>query len=146
ALAKVDFDHIFASDMARAWLTAGRVADVTGRPVRLCRALRERYFGDFIGTSSVGLDWRIDPPNGETMLGFIERTARGVESLLAPGPAPLLVSHGGVLRVLAGALDVELDETMTANGAPLEFTRDGARWRVKLLAMPLLVSQQLGAA
>ncbi|MGE0424511.1 MAG: histidine phosphatase family protein [Reyranellaceae bacterium] len=144
-LAEHAFDLIYASDMARAWLTAGRVADLTGRPVWLRRCLRERYFGDFIGTPSVGLDWRVSPPNGETMHGFIERTLTGVAGLLSDGPMPLLVSHGGVLRVLAGALDVELPHEFTANGLPLAFERKGEAWTVTPLMQPAPI-EQLGAA
>lgn len=140
------FDLIYASDMARAWLTAGRVADLTGRPVWLRRCLRERYFGDFIGMPSEGLDWRVSPPNGETMHGFIERTLTGVAELLIDGPMPLLVSHGGVLRVLAGALDVELPHELTANGLPLAFSRKGSAWAVTPLMQPAPVEQKLGGA
>jgi len=141
------FDLIYASDMARAWLTAGRVADLTGRPVWLRRCLRERYFGDFIGTPSAGLDWRVNPPNGETMHGFIERTLTGVAELLANnGPMPLLVSHGGVLRVLTGALDVALPHELTTNGLPLAFERKGKDWSVTPLMQPAPVEQKLGAA
>jgi probable phosphoglycerate mutase len=140
------FDLIYASDMARAWLTAGRVADLSGRPVWLRRCLRERYFGDFIGTPSEGLDWRVSPPNGETMHGFIERTLTGAAELLVAGPMPLLVSHGGVLRVLAGALDVELPHELTANGLPLAFERRGAAWTVTPLMKPAPIEQKLGAA
>lgn len=140
------FDLIYASDMARAWLTAGRVADLTGRPVWLRRCLRERYFGDFIGTPSEGLDWRIHPPNGETMHGFIERTLTGVTELLSDGPMPLLVSHGGVLRVLTGALDIELPVELTANGLPLAFERKGNGWAVTPLMQPAPIEQKLGVA
>jgi len=80
------------------------VACATRKLVLARRDLCERYLGDFIGTSSEGLDWRIDPPNGETMMEFIDRTLKGVAEILVPGPMPLLISHGGVLRVLCGAL------------------------------------------
>lgn len=147
ALREIAFDHIYASDMARAWLTAGRVAAVTGKSVAVRRALRERYFGNLIGTSSEGLDWRVDPPNGETMAGFIERTLTGIAELLSPGPLPLLISHGGVLRVLCGALDVELPVELTANALPLAFERDGGnRWGITPLMQPAAVPQAAGVA
>ena len=145
-LMEVEFDHIYASDMARAWLTAGRVAAVTGKPVAVRRALRERYFGDFIGTSSEGLDWRVDPPNGETMMEFVDRTVRGIADMLVPGPMPLLVSHGGVLRVLCGALDVELPVELTANALPLAFERNAGTWRAIPLMQPAPVAQAVGVA
>ena len=132
-LSDVAFDFIHASDMARAWLTAGRVAAATGKPVAVHRALRERYFGDFIGTSSEGMDWRINPPNGETMNEFVERTLRGVAELLVPGPIPLLISHGGVLRVLCGALDINLSVELTGNAMPLAFERKAGSWRLTAL-------------
>jgi broad specificity phosphatase PhoE len=145
ALKSVPFDIIHASDMSRAWLTAGRVAALTGRPVHVHRALRERYFGDFIGTSSVGLDWRIDPPNGETMQEFIERTLTGVHQMLDTRSVPLLVSHGGVLRVLCGALDLDLPIELTVNGLPLAFDQEGTGWKVTPL-MQVTPAEQLGAA
>lgn len=141
------FDVIYASDMARAWLTAGRVADCTGRPVWLRRCLRERYFGDFIGTPSEGLDWRVSPPNGETMQGFVERTLGGIAEILAEErPVPLLVSHGGVLRVLTGALNLELPHEFTANALPLAFERKGDAWTVTPLMQPAPIEHELGAA
>jgi probable phosphoglycerate mutase len=146
-LSDVPFDHIFASDMARAWLTAGRVASATGKPVRVHRGLRERYFGDFIGTSSEGLDWRVDPPNGETMNEFIDRTLKGLTEMLVPGPMPLLVSHGGVLRVICGALDVDLPVDLTANGLPLRFERqEGGGWDVCALMASAIVPGSVGVA
>jgi len=140
-LREVPFDHIYASDMVRAWLTAGRVASLTGKPVAVRQALRERYFGDLIGTPSAGMDWRINPPNGETMLDFVARTLRGVGELLVPGSTPLLVSHGGVLRVLCGALDVNLSVELTANALPLAFERRFGRWCITPLMAPVVETQ-----
>ena len=121
------------------------IAAATGKPVHICKGLRERYVGDFIGTSSVGLDWRIDPPNGETMVGFIERTIRGVDEILDEGGLSLLVSHGGVLRVLCGALDKELPVELTQNGLPLLFECNTGTWTVTSLVEPRII-EQLGAA
>jgi glucosyl-3-phosphoglycerate phosphatase len=145
-LSKVAFDHIHASDMARAWLTAGRIAAMSRKPVTVAPALRERYFGDLIGTTSEGMDWRINPTNGETMHGFIERTLHGVAELLAPGPRPLLVSHGGVLRVLCGALDIDLAVELTANALPLAFERRAGAWQVIPLMTPSDQSMATGVA
>ncbi len=134
-LAGADFARIVASDMARAWLTTGRVAAVTGRPVVASHRLRERHFGSLIGTPSIGLDWRSDPPGGETLADFVTRAASGFGEALAAGrDVPLLVSHGGVLRVVAGILGVELGSHLTRNAVPLAFRRgkDGA-WRAESL-------------
>jgi hypothetical protein len=80
------------------------------------------------------------------MHGFIERPLTGVAELLGDGPMPLLVSHGGVLRVLTGALDVELPHELTANGLPLAFERRGSAWAVTPLMQPAPIEQRLGVA
>lgn len=120
----IGFTHIVASDMARAWLTAARVAAVTRKPVIAAPGLRERYFGDWIGTSSAGLDWRRDPPNGETLAGFVHRTALGLRAAFDGGGVPLLIAHGGTLRVLAGVLGATISPAQTANALPLVVARD----------------------
>jgi broad specificity phosphatase PhoE len=102
----------------------------TGKPVVVRRALRERHFDDFIGTNCERLDSRIHPPSGETMMGFIDRSLTGVAEMLVPGAMPLLISHGGVLRVLCGALDVDLSVELTANALPPALERSNPGWRV----------------
>ncbi|MBM3525860.1 MAG: histidine phosphatase family protein, partial [Alphaproteobacteria bacterium] len=91
-LAAASFTHIVASDMSRAWQTAGRVAARTRRPVHAAPGLRERYFGEWIGMPTHELDWRASPPGGETLAGFVARAARGLREALASGPMPLLVA------------------------------------------------------
>lgn len=130
------FARIVASDMARAWLTAGRVAAAAGMPAAPAPDLRERFFGDLVGTSSVGLDWRIDPPSGETLEEFVRRVHRGMGEVLADGAPTLVVSHGGVLHVVAGMLGVALDPSWTANALPLSFRRAGTRWAAAPLPTP----------
>src|SRR4029453_5831539 len=100
--------------------------------------------GDLIGTSSEGLDWRINPPNGETMIGFVERTLGGVAEVLVPGPMPLLISHGGVLRVLCGALDIDLPVELTANALRLAFERGNPGWHVAPLVQPAIQPLWMG--
>lgn len=129
------FAQIAASDMARAWLTSGRVAAATGKPVIAVPGLRERFFGGWIGKSSTDLDWRAEPPNGETLPAFVARAADGINAALALRPGEiLLVSHGGVLQVVAGMLGIRLAPELTRNALPLSFTRAGAGWLVEPLA------------
>lgn len=130
ALAAGPFERIAASDMARAWLTAGRVAAASGRPVTAVPGLRERYFGDWIGSPNEGLDWRADPPGGETLAQFVDRVAEGFETALADPRPTLVVAHGGVLRVLAGMLGVGLPLDLTANALPLAVARTASGWTV----------------
>lgn len=132
-LRDADFAAIHASTMTRAWITAGHIAHVTRRPVIPMPELRERYFGDWIGTPGHALDWRADPPNGETLDIFIARTLDGAARALAGDAPALIVAHGGNLRVLAGAFDIALTDAMTRNGVPLVFARDGRHWTARPL-------------
>src|SRR5262249_53003418 len=63
-------ERILASDMARAWTTAHIAAAALGLPVTKEIRLRERWFGDLVGTSSAELDWQHDPPNGDKLVDF----------------------------------------------------------------------------
>lgn len=135
-LAAERFSHIIASDMARAWQTAGRVAARTSRPVHAVPGLRERYFGEWIGTPSHDLDWRASPPGGETLAGFVDRAAQGLREAVAMAQMPLLVAHGGTLHVLCGVLGVRLDTALAANAVPLRVHRVGQGWAITALAAP----------
>lgn len=136
ALAKAGLQRIVASTMARAWTTA----EIIGRPHGLAPepeiGLRERWFGDLVGTPSHDHDWREDPPNGETLRQFVTRTQAGIARGLDQAHAKLttLVAHGGVLYVLAPSLGLDLTTHMLANATPMRFQREGKGWRVTRLA------------
>lgn len=133
-LSTVDFREIYCSDYRRAHRTAQIIAEVTGKPLRIVEELRERFFGDLIGTPVGVLDWSVHPPGGESLEEFIQRTKRGAERILGtPGDPPLLVAHGGTLRVLVAALGATVEEAARENATPLAFRREAGRWRVTLL-------------
>ena len=68
------------------------------------------YLGDLLGTSWAVIDWAAHPPGGESLDEFIQRTKRGLEQALGvPGEPPLLVAHGGTLRVLVAALGAAVE-------------------------------------
>ncbi len=138
--------RIVASDMQRAWETASIVGGALKMPVQAHSGLRERWFGDFIGTSSVNLNWRVDPPNGECANDFVERTLPAFEEALrlpvasgdpmsetSDSNRTLIIAHGGNLYALAFSLGVELKLSMIQNATPLEFTRAGDAWLIKEL-------------
>jgi len=126
-------NRIVASDMPRAWLTAGRVAAATGLPVGARPGLRERYFGDWIGRPIGVLDWSAAPPGGETLAVFVARTVAALAAVVAEGGRPLVVAHRGTLWVLAGALGVTLPPEHAANALPLLVSGGAGRWSMRPL-------------
>ena len=96
--------------------------------------LRERWFGDLVGTSSADLDWSFDPPNGDSLADFVSRTRSGLEAALDTDQPTLLIAHGGTLYVLAYSLGVTLGEEMVKNATPLFFERREDAWTVKPVA------------
>jgi probable phosphoglycerate mutase len=125
-------ERILASDMRRAWQTAEAAAAMVGAPITAEPRLRERWFGDLIGTSSMDLDWRKEPPNGESLHDFVVRTQEGFRTALDTDAPTLLVAHGGSLYVLVFSLGADLLEQHIANATPLLFDYDdhASRWRI----------------
>ncbi len=125
-------ERILASDMRRAWQTAETAAEMVGAPVIPEPRLRERWFGDLIGTSSIDLDWRKEPPNGESLQDFVERTQAGFRDALDTDASTLLVAHGGSLYVLVFSLGADLLEQHIANATPLlfEYEAHTSAWRI----------------
>jgi glucosyl-3-phosphoglycerate phosphatase len=129
-------ERIFASDMRRAWQTAEAAAQMVGAPIIPEPRLRERWFGDLIGTSSMDLDWRKEPPNGESLHDFVARTQAGFHDALDTDASTLLVAHGGSLYVLVFSLGAELLEQHIANATPLlfEYEAQASCWRISNIA------------
>jgi probable phosphoglycerate mutase len=126
-------ERIQASTMARAWRTAEIVGEAVGRPPTPEPRLRERYFGDLIGTPSTNLNWAYDPPNGERLHDFVLRTREGLLAALDSDASTLVVAHGGTLYVLAFSLGINLGMDHLHNANPLAFRQEDGRWRVDLL-------------
>jgi broad specificity phosphatase PhoE len=130
--------RIFGSTMTRAWQTAETVGRAIGKTPVAEPGLRERWFGDLVGTTSVGLNWSFDPPNGERIADFVERTCATAERLLASDEPTLLVAHGGNLYALAMSLKVAMRTAYIANATPLRFDYSDAdaAWHITPLAEP----------
>jgi len=128
--------RILASDMRRAWQTAEAAAKIVGAPVIAEPRLRERWFGDLVGKSSEELDWRNEPPNGESLADFIARTQAGFNDALDSDASTLLVAHGGPLYVLVYSLGSDLLERHIANATPLlfEYEASVSQWRISNIA------------
>ncbi len=136
ALAKAALQRIVASTMDRAWVTAEHIAEPHGLKPIPEDGLRERWFGDLVGSPSHDHDWRDDPPNGETLQQFVTRTQAGITRGLVEAQATrtALVGHGGILYVLAPSLGIEITTPMLANATPLFFERAGGVWRATRVA------------
>ena len=136
ALQDARLARVIASTMQRAWTTAEIIARPHGLSPLREDGLRERWFGDLVGTPSHDHDWREDPPNGETLRQFVTRTQAGIARGLvgADRAATALVAHGGILYVLAPSLGLDLATSMLANATPIRFDRQGKGWRATVLA------------
>lgn len=133
-LAGETLSSIICSDAHRAHHTARIVAARHGLEPVGSATLRERHFGDLIGSPSHTIDWDCAPANGETLDGFAVRCHGGlIDALTRPAPV-LVVAHGGTLYVLASLLGVPVDAALLANAHPLRFERRAGGWRALALA------------
>ncbi|MBU4612623.1 histidine phosphatase family protein [Achromobacter sp. GG226] len=133
-LAREPIRTIVCSDIARAHHTARIVAAHHTITPAGTDGLRERHFGELIGSSSADMDWDCAPPAGETLDTFVTRTAQALEAALRePGPV-LVVAHGGTLYVLAGLLGLDATPALLGNAHPLRFDRTDTGWQVTALA------------
>jgi glucosyl-3-phosphoglycerate phosphatase len=137
ALKGAQLQRVVASTMTRAWTTAEIIARPHGLEPLPEDGLRERWFGDLVGTPSHDHDWRDAPPNGETLAQFVARTQAGISRSLvaAARERTALVGHGGILYVLAPSLGLDITTQLLANATPLRFERAGpAAWTVTRVA------------
>lgn len=124
------FHAVYSSDLARAMETARVLAQREDQEVKLLPQLRERHFGVFQGITAdegaalhpaayahyVARDLDYDFETGESLRGFAERVADGVDWLVRhhSGQTVAAVSHSGVLDVVY----------RRATGRPLSTPRD----------------------
>ena len=109
-LAKVKFDRIVSSDLARSRDTAEVIAKRRGVPVEVVKELREIDVGERTGKTfdeTAGMPgWNDEGfvawPGGETLEQVLARTLGAIERLTreSPGKTILIVGHGGVNRIL----------------------------------------------
>jgi broad specificity phosphatase PhoE len=119
------FDAIYSSDLERTRETLAPFTSTTPLPVRYTEVLREKSFGDLEGHSGeiyrrklqasgkTRIDFR--PNKGESFIDLTDRLTPFVEALHAnhSGESILLMTHGGVVRVLLNLLlGVPLEELL----------------------------------
>jgi broad specificity phosphatase PhoE len=140
-LATEVFEVVAASPLRRAWQSAALLAG--GAPVLLVPELREIDFGRWEGLTAQEIEaqdpvlyraWRehaaeFEFPGGERRAAFRERVLKGLDALARTGAEnALVVTHRGVIRVIADHL---LGAPLAAPpelGEIVSFTRDGERW------------------
>ncbi len=110
------WDLILSSPARRCHDFASELADELARPLRVDDGLRELHFGDWEGCPVADV-WQRDelrlrafhnnplehgPPNGETLHELAERVNQSLTALFRDhrDQSVLLVTHGGVIRVL----------------------------------------------
>ena len=110
------WDRIVTSPLQRCARFAEELAERLAVPLSVERGLQELHFGDWEGHSAaqlmetdeqgLGLFWSdpyaFTPPNGEPVIEFSARVLAAVQRLhhAYVGERILLISHGGVMRLL----------------------------------------------
>jgi len=123
---EVPFDYLYCSDSGRARKTAEAISKYTGHTLNFDKRLREKDLGIFEGLTSeearerypetfklfktAGVNYVID--QGESTQQLLERALEAIEKIRIrhPQKVAVLVTHGGVVRVLMKhVLGVPLD-------------------------------------
>lgn len=128
------WDRLISSPLQRCARFAEEVAAAQGLPLHYEPGLQELHFGDWEGCSAaelmrsdaeaLGRFWAdpygFTPPNGEPLLAFETRVLAAVQALQRAhaGERVLLVTHGGVMRLLlARARGLPRQELLQVNVA-----------------------------
>jgi len=113
ALAGIEVDEIWCSDLLRCRETVAPIAMRLNRPVSYLRELRERAFGDWEGEPIEDIRLRFDaiaseqgiartairPPSGESLEDVAARIAPLAARLRSATTSIVVVSHGGGFRL-----------------------------------------------
>ena len=136
------WERIVSSPLQRCARFAEELAEQLALPLSLEPGLQELHFGDWEGHSAaqlmetdaegLGLFWAdpysFTPPNGEPVLEFSTRVLAAVQRLQQAyaGERVLLISHGGVMRLLLaqarGLPREQLLQVQVGHGALLSIT------------------------
>jgi 2,3-bisphosphoglycerate-dependent phosphoglycerate mutase len=138
---------VMCSDLSRAVQTAEIAAAVLGLPVRVREGLHEYPAGDYLGRpyeheffdgmvrSWLAGDLAAGVPGGETGRETADRVLAVLDDIadLFRGETVLVVSHGGVILALWGAIapgspDAPANDQVH-NGSSYVFERDADGWR-----------------
>jgi broad specificity phosphatase PhoE len=139
---------VVCSELSRAVQTAEIAAGVLGLPVRVREHLQEYPAGDYLGRpyehaffdgmvrSWLAGDLSVGVPGGETGRQTADRVLAVLDDLADEyrGETALVVSHGGVILALWGAIAPGSAQApasdLVLNGSSYAFERDADGWRV----------------
>ena len=145
-----DPHRLVSSDLVRARETTARVGEAVDTEPTFDPAWRERGLGDFQGLtvealfggfpeyslkSSGAAALTARPPNGESVLDVRERVLGAWEELLDDGGTVLVVTHGGPIAAVLGA--VRGQDALT--GALENWTGNGTLTEVAVESEPRVV-------
>lgn len=113
----IKFDHIYSSDLGRAFITAHIIAEKLRLENRIVRErrLREKNYGEFNGKKIDELekahprqDSEFSPPGGESFSDLQKRVVGFIEELERKhnGKTELIVTHSGCIRAIAAHFGV----------------------------------------
>jgi bisphosphoglycerate-dependent phosphoglycerate mutase family 1 len=138
----VDVTTVFASDLQRARRTAELVAETIGGAIVVDERLRERHGGDWQGHTAAEIDelwpgareqWRRrelpSPPGAESdeaVLTRFDAALADVINATDSASEAVIVTHGGMLRLVAGRAGVTAANVVENVGGHW-FRWDGAR-------------------
>ena len=151
-LAQERIDHVYASDLGRAFRTAQIIAAACGKSILQDPRLRERCYGAGEGMARVEFDSlypqafsrarETDPdyaiPGGESRRQLFDRVLAAFEALAAQhsGSRVLVVTHGGVLASAyrwLNAIPLEAPHPIdNPNAAYNLIAHEGDAWRIRI--------------
>ncbi|MFC6756866.1 MULTISPECIES: histidine phosphatase family protein [Haloarcula] len=153
-------DRVLSSDLERTRATTATVREAAGGlpAPAFDPSLRERGFGVYQGflaaemadrfpdhdSSKSYLTLEVDPLNGESVAAFVdrvERAWRGVTGAVADGETAVVVTHGGVLKLVRAILTdrdprATLAQSSPPNCSVTEVRLDGTPELVRFGATP----------
>ncbi len=138
-LVDVGFEAVISSDLGRALATAQILARGLGLCVEVDARLRERDVGAWSGLTATGIEqrwpgrlaaWRaghlVRPPGGESDQQLADRALDALQPLSSrPERDLLVITHGGVVRLVERQLGVDSCTTANLCGRWLEVTATG---------------------
>ncbi|NMV72535.1 MULTISPECIES: SDR family NAD(P)-dependent oxidoreductase [Rhizobium/Agrobacterium group] len=135
-LRKLPIGSVVCSPLLRAIQTA-LIANIGFLCFDIDEDLKERDFGKHEGGYGPLKMFEDNYPDCEDTEMFSLRVAKALTH--AKNENTLFVSHGGVLRVIAALLGVDLTKEHTNNGRVLHFRRGFSHWTVEIHQSPVIL-------